>query len=214
MYLPAHFEQRDIATLHALMQARPLATLVTQTPNGLNANHIPFVLSPDPPPFGTLRGHVARANPIWRDFSGDIEALAIFHGPNIYITPSWYATKPLTGKVVPTWNYVVAHAYGMLRVVEDSSWLRIQIEALTSHHEASFAKPWKVSDTPNDYLENMISHIVGIEIVITRLVGKWKVSQNQPAENRAGVVAGLETLGTPDAMLMAELVRAAEKKHP
>lgn len=213
MYLPGHFEQSDVAAMHTLMRARPFATLVTLSSAGLNANHVPFVLLSDPSPLGTLRGHVARANPVWRDFSKDVEALVIFHGPNTYITPSWYATKPQTGKVVPTWNYAVVHAHGALRVVDDSAWLRTQIEALTAHNEASFAKPWKVSDAPGDYIENMIRHIVGIEIVITKLLGKWKVSQNQPAENRAGVIAGLNETGAPDALLVADLVAAAEKKN-
>ncbi|MFL6652801.1 MAG: FMN-binding negative transcriptional regulator [Sulfurifustaceae bacterium] len=213
MYLPSHFEQPDVGTMHELMRARPFATLVTLSSSGLNANHIPFVVSQDPAPLGTLQGHVARANPIWRDFSKDVEALAIFHGPHAYITPSWYATKPRTGKVVPTWNYAVVHAYGALRVIDDRAWLRKQIEALTTHHEASFATPWNVGDAPADYIENMVSHIVGVEIVITKLIGKWKVSQNQPAENRAGVIAGLKEIGTADALLMADLIAAADTKN-
>lgn len=212
MYLPNQFEQTDVAAMHELVRARPFATLVTLSSAGLNANHIPFILAPDPAPFGTLRAHVARANPIWRDYANDVEALAIFHGPNAYVTPSWYVTKRVTGKVVPTWNYAVVHAYGALRVIEDPAWLRAQIEALTAHNEASFAAPWKVGDAPNDYIENMVTHIVGIEIVISKLIGKWKVSQNQPAQNRTGVVAGLREIGTPDAAAMADLVAAVDVK--
>jgi transcriptional regulator len=134
MYTPIHFEEPRVEIMHELMRARPLATLVTMTTNGLNANHIPLQLLGQPAPFGTLHGHVARANPMWIDFAHDIDVLAIFHGPDSYITPSWYATKKETGKVVPTWNYSVVHAYGRLRIIDDAAWIRAQIEALTDHN--------------------------------------------------------------------------------
>ena len=211
MDTPKHFEQPRTEVMHALMRARPLATLVTLTSKGLEANHIPLHLADAPAPFGTLRGHVARANPLWRDFAKDVEVLAIFHGPDCYITPSWYATKQETGKVVPTWNYAVVHAYGNLRIIDDASWVRSQLEALTDHQEANFSQPWSVADAPREYTDKLIEAIVGFEIVITRLTGKWKVSQNQPAQNQAGVIAGLNASGQHDAAAMAALVAANTK---
>jgi transcriptional regulator len=209
MYIPHHFAEPRVDLLHELIRARPLCTLVTQTPGGLGANHVPLHLSDAPAPFGTLRGHVARANPMWREVVPGSEVLAIFQGPEAYVTPAWYPTKAETGKVVPTWNYVVAHAYGMLCVVEDSTWVRTQLEALTAHNEAAFAAPWQVSDAPHEYIDKLLGAVVGIEIVITRLVGKWKTSQNQPASNREGVAHGLRGLGGEEAVAMADLVDAA-----
>lgn len=207
MCTPKHFEEPRTEVMHTLMRARPLATLVTLSSGGLNANHIPLHLVDTPAPFGILRGHVARANPLWHDFEKDVGVLAIFHGPDRYITPGWYATKQETGKVVPTWNYAVVHAYGTLRAIDDPIWLSAQLKALTDHNEANFPKPWSVSDAPHEFTEKLISSIVGIEIVITRLTGKWKVSQNQPAQNQAGVIAGLHASVSRDADTMAELVK-------
>lgn len=197
--------------MHELIRARPLATLVTLSSSGLNANHIPFHLLESPAPFGTLQGHVARANPILSDLEKNIEVLAVFHGPDAYITPSWYATKEETGKVVPTWNYAVVHAYGNVRVVDDASWLRAQLEALTTHSEASFSEPWAVSDAPHEFTEKLIGNIVGFEMVISRLSGKWKVSQNQPQQNQASVIEGLKASGLQDSLAMAALADAATK---
>ena len=211
MYIPKHFEEPKVDAMHELMHAHPLATLVTLSSEGLNANHIPLLLSPEPVPYGTLQGHVARSNPVWTDFAKDTEVLAIFNGPEHYITPSWYATRQETGKVVPTWNYISVHAYGALRVVDDPAWLRSQLAALTGQNETGFAEPWKVTDAPHDYTEKLIGSIVGIEIVITKLQGKWKLSQNQPAQNRGGVIAGLESVGTEQAREMAESIARAEK---
>ncbi len=208
MYIPHDFEEPRIEVMHELMRAHPLATLVTLTSGGLDANHIPLHIADAPAPFGTLRGHVARANPLWRDFAKDIEVLAIFHGPDSYITPSWYATKKETGKVVPTWNYAVVHACGTLRIFDDAGWVRAQLEALTDHHEANFSRPWAVADAPHEYTEKLIVSIVGIEIVITRLSGKWKVSQNQPEQNQASVIEGLNNSELRDAGAMAALVKA------
>ncbi len=197
--------------MHELIRARPLATLVTLSSSGLNANHIPLHLSGSPAPFGTLQGHVARANPILSDLEKNTEVLAVFHGPDAYITPSWYATKKETGKVVPTWNYAVVHAYGYVRVVDDASWLRIHLEALTTHNEASFAEPWAVSDAPHEFTEKLIGNIIGFEMVITRLSGKWKVSQNQPQQNQASVIEGLKASGQQESSAMAALVDTATK---
>ncbi|MDO8264719.1 MAG: FMN-binding negative transcriptional regulator [Gallionella sp.] len=205
MYIPKHFEQPRIELMHELIRARPLATLVTLSSGGLAANHIPLHLSDAPAPFGTLRGHVARANPVWSDFAKDIGVLAIFHGPDAYITPSWYATKKETGKVVPTWNYAVVHAHGALRVIDDAAWVRAHLETLTDYHEMNFPKPWAVSDAPREFTEKLVESVVGIEIVIIRLSGKWKVSQNQSAQNQAGVIEGLGCCGHREAAAMAAL---------
>lgn len=211
MYLPGHFSESRLDVLHALMRERPLATLVTVSAAGLDANHIPLHLSPEPAPFGTLRGHVARANPVWRELAPDAEALAIFHGPEAYITPSWYPAKVEHGKVVPTWNYAVVHAHGAIRVVDDAGWLRAHLEALTAANEASRAEPWQVADAPREFTDRLIGGIVGIEIVIARIEGKWKVSQNQTEANRAGVVAGLRGDGDAASMAMAAVVEARGK---
>lgn len=208
MYQPDQFDQPSVAIMHALMRRRPLATLVTFASDGLNADHIPLHLADVPLPFGTLRGHVARANPLWRNVQADVEVLAVFHGPDAYISPSWYATKSETGKVVPTWNYAVVHAYGKLQVIDDVDWLRAQLAALTDHNEVAFPEPWAVADAPLDFTETLLGAIVGIEIVITRLSGKWKTSQNQSPGNQAGVMQGLSACGQVE---MATLVAAGMK---
>ncbi|NJD33743.1 MAG: FMN-binding negative transcriptional regulator [Betaproteobacteria bacterium] len=207
MYLPDHFAENRSEVLQALMRAHPFATLVTQDADGLSADHLPLHLAADVAPCGALQGHVARANPLWRN-AADSEVLAIFHGPQAYVTPSWYETKRADGKAVPTWNYVVVHARGRLRVIDDRAWLRRQLETLVAQHEAGFAEPWHIADAPPDYIDKMLGAIVGIEINITDLAGKWKTSQNQPAINRAGVVAGLRQQESDDARQMADLVAA------
>ena len=211
MYNPKHFEETRVAVMHDLVRAHPLAALVTQTAQGLVCDHIPLLLRPDGSPFGTLVGHVARANPVWRDFDPARGVLAIFQGPATYITPAWYPTKTETGKVVPTWNYAVVHAQGTMRAIEDRVWLRGLVEALTARMESPRPQPWGLGDAPADYIETMLGAIVGIEIAVTNLQGKWKASQNQPARNQAGVIAGLEESG---ATAMAQLVRerSGEKK--
>jgi transcriptional regulator len=206
MYLPKHFEETRVETLHELIRAHPLGALVTLTPGGLDANHIPFEVDPDPAPLGTLRGHVARVNPVWR-VAGEVEALVLFQGPETYISPSWYPTKQETAKVVPTWNYVVVHAHGHVRFIEDRAWLRAFVERLTTRHEAGRRDPWKVTDAPPDYIDRQLDAIVGLEVPIGRLIGKWKVSQNRPPADRAGVVEGLLHERHPPAATMAELVR-------
>jgi len=211
MYVPAHFEETRLEVLHDLVRNHPLATLVTLDRTGLNANHIPMELDPESQSLGTLRGHVSRANPMWQDFSCDVAALAIFQGPEIYITPSWYQTKQESGKVVPTWNYAVVHAYGPLRIIEDPAWLRALVGRLTDRHEAQRAEPWEVADAPNDYIEGQLRGIVGIEIPVECLIGKWKVSQNRPEVDRKGVSRGLLELSKSNAACMADLVDQARR---
>lgn len=206
MYIPKHFDEPRTDVMHELMRARPLATLITLSSGGLNANHIPLQLANDVLPFGTLRGHVARANSLWQDYAKDVEVLAVFQGPDAYVTPSWYPTKAEDGKAVPTWNYAVAHAYGALRVIDDAAWLRAHLETLSAHSEAAFPQPWQLADAPNDFTEKLISAVVGIEIVITRLSGKWKISQNQPPRNHAGVINGLRAGGEASALDVAAMM--------
>jgi transcriptional regulator len=209
MYVPAQFEETRPDVLHQLIRDHSLAALVTLGSDGLNANHIPLELDPQPAPLGTLRGHVARGNPVWRDFSRAVEVLAVFQGPQTYISPAWYQTKRETGKVVPTYNYAVVHAYGPMRVIEDRGWLRGLVERLTNRHELGRPEPWKVTDAPADFVEQMLGAIVGIEIPLTRLVGKWKVSQNRPAADRDGVVKALRELNDAEARAMSSLVEKA-----
>jgi transcriptional regulator len=211
MYVPKHFEESRIDVLHDLIRAHPFSTLVTMSSIGINANHIPLHLIQETGQYGTLQGHVARANPVWSDLVNDVEALVIFQGPNSYVTPSWYPTKQEHGKVVPTWNYVTVHAYGALRVIDDPTWVKNQLELLTTQQEASFDKPWAISDAPVEFTDKMINAVVGIEILITKLIGKWKASQNQPASNQAGVVQGLESLGRSEAIELAAVVNIAQQ---
>lgn len=218
MYTPAHFAETRPEVLRALIDAHPLGTLVTLGSAGLDANHIPFEFDPAPSaaaPHGTLRAHVARANPVWRDFAPDLDVLVIFQGSQAYITPSWYAdSKPAQGKVVPTWNYCTVHAHGPLRVIDDPAWLHAQIGRLVARHEAARPVTWHVADAPADFIAKQVAAIVGIEIPVTRLAGKWKVSQNRSAGDRAGVAAGLAGTGSDEARAMAALVAPAAPPPP
>jgi len=212
MYLPSHFEETRVDVLHDLMRQHPLASLVTLGTQGLNANHLPFEVDAAPAPYGTLRGHVARANPVWRDYSRDIEALVIFHGPEVYISPSWYETKKQTGEVVPTYNYAVVHAYGRVQIVDDRLWLRDLVTRLTERFESGRPSPWQVSDAPQLFIDKQLGAIVGIEIVISKLTGKWKASQNRPAADRASVVEALGATAEADSLAMARLIK--ERSSP
>ena len=195
MYLPSHFEESRPEVLHAFIRKYPLGLLVTHDASGLQADPIPFMLEPERGPHGTLIAHVARANPLWRESRTDIESMVVFQGPQAYISPAWYATKQETGKVVPTWNYVMVEARGRLRVFDDAAWVHALVTRLTDHHEGARTDaprtPWKVTDAPDDYIASMQRAIVGIEIELTALNGKWKVSQNRSPADRAGVAAGL-----------------------
>jgi len=198
VYLPPHFREDRRDVQHALVRARPLGTLVTAGPAGLVANHVPFLLYADEGPYGTLRAHLARANPQLAELAQVNECLAIFHGDEDYISPGWYATKRETGKVVPTWNFMTVHAWGAPRVIDDAAWLRRQVEDLTNVHEARQPAPWQVDDAPADYLATMLKGIVGVEIPIARIEGKWKMSQNRSEADRAGIRAGLRAQGKDD----------------
>ncbi|WP_446811141.1 FMN-binding negative transcriptional regulator [Methylomonas sp. 2BW1-5-20] len=196
--------------MQTLIRDYPLATLVTLSANGLNANHIPLHwVEEGGSPYGSLRGHIARSNPLLADFDPQTEVLAVFQAENAYISPSWYATKPQTDKVVPTWNYAAVHAYGRLRVIDDPVWIRRQLEAMTQAFEAGFPEPWSVADAPADFTERLITQIIGIEISVSRLQGKWKVSQNQPPENQSSVINALrESAQTAMANLVADATKS------
>lgn len=195
MYVPAHFNEDRIGVLHDLMRATGLATLVSMTADGLIASHAPLLLDPDPAPYGTLIGHLAKANPHARSANPGVQTLVIFQGPDGYITPSYYAAKKEHGKVVPTWNYAAIHAYGTLEVFDDPARLLEVVTRLTNRHETPRAKPWAVSDAPDDFVQGMLRGIVGIRLPIARLEGKVKMSQNRPAADQSGVVEGLRQDG-------------------
>ncbi|WP_158750959.1 FMN-binding negative transcriptional regulator [Acidobacterium sp. S8] len=205
MYIPKFNEETRVPVIHQLMRSHPLASLVTFGASGLFASHLPMVLDERAAPFGMLRCHVSRANAQWKDFDPDVQALAIFSGAEHYISPAWYAEKQATGKVVPTWNYVVVHAYGYLKVMDDVVWLRAHVESLTKIHEAGMQNPWAVSDAPEEYVAPMLKGIVGLEMKIERLEGKWKLSQNRSEEDRRGVVEGLEDGGEMKRLMLDAL---------
>jgi transcriptional regulator len=197
MYTPKHFAETRAEVLHGLIRDRPFATVVAQAANGLVANHLPLEQVD-----GVLHGHVARGNELAQ--MDGAEVLVVFQGPHGYVSPNWYPTKHETGREVPTWNYAVAHVHGRLKVIEDAAWLRALLDRLTDHHEASEPQPWHVGDAPNDHVEKSLRAIVGIEIAIERIEGKFKLSQNHPERNRLGVIAGLHRRdGDGDAELAA-----------
>jgi transcriptional regulator len=193
MYLPSHFAETRVPVLHAAIERSGLATLVTSGAGGIEASHVPMLLDAEPAPLGTLRGHIARDNPQWQGGTG--EAFAIFLGPDAYVSPSWYATKKQSGKVVPTWNYVAIHARGPIEWFDDAARLRAIVTRLTEKHEGARPAPWAVTDAPPDYVEMMLKAIVGFAIPLTRLEGKWKMSQNRPPADRKGVVGALRREG-------------------
>jgi transcriptional regulator len=200
VYLPQHFAQHDPLLLRGLVHAHPLATLVTPGADGVTVDHIPLELDPNDGPHGTLLGHVARANPLWKQAHGQA-VVAVFNGPQVYITPSYYASKASTHKVVPTWNYSVVHAHGVLEAMDDAQWVHGLVTRLTRQHEGQRPAPWAVTDAPADYIQQMLRAIVGIRIPLTQLVGKWKVSQNRDAADRQGVAQGLLADGTSPALV-------------
>jgi transcriptional regulator len=206
MYQPDAFRVDDVPRIHALMRARPFAALISSGSLGLYATHLPTRLK-DEGSLGTIECHLARANPQWKELAGSDEVLMIFQGAEGYITPNWYPSKAEHGKVVPTWNYAVVHAYGLPEVIDDRDWLRRHVAALTAQQEAHDAEPWSLADAPERYVEVMLRGIVGIRLPITRLEGKWKMSQNREMQDREGVVKGLgERAEGDDAELAAMVV--------
>ncbi|SDM44031.1 negative transcriptional regulator, PaiB family [Methylobacterium phyllostachyos] len=204
MYQPPHFREESRDAQHALIRAHPLGLLVTAGPGGLIANPIPFLLDVNGG-YGMLRAHLARANPQAQDLAVVGEGLVVFQGPEGYVSPSWYASKREHGRVVPTWNYAIVQVRGRPRVIEDPAWLRRQIADLTALREAPRAEPWAVSDAPESFVAAQVQALIGVEIAITHLEGKWKMSQNRSAADRTGVIAGLQAAGEADlAKLVAE----------
>ena len=211
MYVTPAFKEEDLPVLHDAIRQSGLATLVTLGADGMEASHVPMLLDSEPAPFGTLHGHIARSNLQWQRAAASGHALAIFLGPDAYISPSWYATKRETGKVVPTWNYVAIHVYGPVRFFDDADRLLAHVTKLTETQEAHRAAPWAVTDAPEDYIGAQLKRIIGFEIPIARLEGKWKMSQNRPAQDRVGVAEGLVREGGPAEAVVAKIVAAANK---
>lgn len=191
MYNPPVFAKDDLEQLHGLIRANPFGLLVTATPSGLKADHLPFELDLEPPPFGVLRGHVSLANPVWRDVAANQDALIVFSGPNAYVSPSWYPSKRETAQVVPTWNYIAVHARGPLKFHDDRQKLRAHLDRLTEAFERGRPEPWSLAEAPDAYVERQMKMVVAFEMPIRDLTGKWKMSQNRPLADHAGVVEGL-----------------------
>ena len=210
MYRPDQFRVEDIAQMHALLRARPFAALVTAGPSGLYATHLPTVLK-DEGAHGVIECHLARANPHWKDIAAGGEALMIFQGAQGYITPSWYPSKFEHGKVVPTWNYAIVHAYGRAVVMENKDWLHRHVSELTKQQEQFQTTPWALSDAPQSYIDSMLRGIVGFRFAITRLEGKWKMSQNRELKDQIGVARGLDMRADGDDFETADLVLQGRK---
>jgi transcriptional regulator len=213
VYVPAHFKEDRVAVLHEAIRQYGFGTLVTSSERELEASHLPLLLDPEPAPLGTVLGHMARANPQWQRVKPGMEALAIFLGPNTYITPSWYPTKQQTGKVVPTWNYLAIHAYGTLSFFDDRDELRAHVSKMTDTHETPRDAPWAVSDAPADFVDGMLRAIVGFKLRITRLEGKWKMSQNRPEQDVSGVIEGLTREPSEAHDAVAEIVAARQARR-
>jgi transcriptional regulator len=212
MYVPAHFAESRPEVLAELIRRHPFATMVTAQGGIATADHLPFILRPLPGEIGVLAGHVARANPVWNRATSGSDVLVIFQGAEHYISPRWYPSKVEHGKVVPTWNYAVVHVRGMVIWHDSIDWLRSHLSELTAGQEAGAAGAWRLEDAPEEYLKRMMSGIVGLEISIKEVIGKWKLSQNRHAADRQGVMAGLTELGTESAIRMRDLVSVAERK--
>lgn len=206
MYCPRQFVESRPSVLSELIHTHPLGTWTCWADNQLVVNHIPFVLDETTGEFGTLVAHVAKANPIWTSLTNNVPSVVVFQGAQTYISPSWYPSKQEHGKVVPTWNYAVVHAFGQPKAIDDKDWLLAHVTTLSDTHETGRAVPWKISDAPEKFVDTMIKGIVGIEIPIQTLEGRWKVSQNKNAADKAGVVAGLSENSDTSAQEMADLI--------
>jgi len=208
VYVPRHFEESRLALVQAAIERIQVASLVTDGPDGPLVSHIPMMIERNDGPFGKLVGHVARANPHWKEGAGH-QAVAIFFGPNGYVSPNWYPTKRETQKVVPTWDYIAVHARGTLETFDDPERLRALVTKLTNLHEARSERPWHVDDAPEEFVASQLRAIVGIELPIEKLVGKWKLSQNRPEDDIDGVIAGLRALGDEGSLELAQQVQDA-----
>lgn len=192
MYLPEHFAETQLEELHRIVREHPLGILVTHAAGGLDANHLPFELVPEKGRYGTLQAHIARANPLWNEVPDGTEVLVVFRGAQGYVSPNWYPSKHETHRSVPTWNYEVVHAHGRMRLIDDASFVGALVARLTRRNEAAEPRPWTMADAPREYIEHMVSMVVGLEIEVTRLTGKRKLSQNRDARDFEGVVRALE----------------------
>ena len=206
MHVPKAFQQDDPVTLHELMVKYPLASLIAYSATGIEVNHIPFFLNKSKGKL-SLQGHIAKANPLWKLIKDKSQVLLVFHGPNCYISPNYYPTKKEQGKVVPTWNYVAVHVKGLLSYRFDTEFKLDMLNNLTIQHEQNQEKPWSITDAPMQYIQRMLAAIVGLEIEILSITGKWKVSQNQSEINKQGIVAGLSNEETSDSLNIANLVQ-------
>lgn len=207
MYVPSHFKHNDVATLQGYIRDYAFGLLVIADDEGIEANHVPFYLSvAEDGSLGSLQCHLARGNRVWQRIENSRFVLAVFQGPEAYVSPSWYPSKADTGRVVPTWNYLAVHAEGPAEVIQDAAWLKEHLCQLTHQHESARAEPWAVEDAPEDYTEGLMRGIVGIEIKIEKLTGKLKASQNQTESNRVGVKSGLKEDSAAHACAMAEFI--------
>jgi transcriptional regulator len=207
MYAVRHFAQLDHDVMRSYVADHPFAALVTNTSDGPNVEHLPMELDADSGSEGRLLGHVARSNPLWRAFESG-PALAIFSAHDTYVSPDWYASKAADPRVVPTWNYAAVHVAGTLRFFHDADRIRALLARLTNHHEAGRATPWSISDAPAEFIDQLAGAVVGVELEIERMIGKWKLSQNRATEDRAGVIAGLRREAGPGALRVADLMEA------
>ncbi len=207
MYIPPHFAVTDPAELHRILRAHPLGALVLSHPDGLDADHLPFEFDPSRGPLGTLSGHIARANPLWRRCGSGCDALVVFRGAEAYISPNWYPSKHEAHRQVPTWNYEVVHAHGRLEVLDDARFVRGLLARLTRQHEAGEPVPWKMGDSAADFIDGLLAQVVGIELTVTALVGKSKLSQNKASRDRLGAADALAARGSDD---LAEVMRGAQ----
>jgi len=213
LYVPKFNQQNDIEVLRSLIKSRPLGAWTTIANGDIEVNHIPFILHEDRGEFGTLVGHVARSNTVWKNFSEDKNSVIVFQGEQAYITPSWYPSKHQHGKVVPTWNYMVVHAEGIPKLICEGDRLLEHLNELTNTHEAEQALPWKVSDAPQEFINKLRQAIVGIEVPIRKLTGKWKLGQNRPAADQLGIISGLTSGGDAQSNALAlELEKHIQSK--
>jgi len=206
MYQPKSFRQDNVDEMKAMMKAYPLATLVTTGQHGLEANHIPLILKEVATGEHVLWGHMAKANPLWQELDDSASVLAIFHGPNGYVSPNYYPTKQEHGKVVPTWNYVAVHVRGQLAFIHEDHWKLEMLNNLTAQHESQQKDPWSVNDAPKEFTQSLLGAIVGFEIRVTAIDGKWKAGQNQPHKNRKGTIDGLSVSPNQADIKMAEVM--------